>query len=66
VTQSPLPISLLLDTVYDNPFAEANSLWADLIAAAVAEANWYEIAERSLQYVRNLLPSLNKRDTKGS
>jgi hypothetical protein len=58
--------SLRLETKYDNPFAEDDSLWADLIGAALAEVNWYEIAERSLQYVRNLLPSLNKRDTEGS
>ena len=43
-----------------HPLTDHATLWADLMGAALAEVNWYEIAEQLIQELQSTLPSINK------
>jgi hypothetical protein len=58
--------SLQSETEHTNPMKNNASLWADLMGAALAEVNWYEIAEHLIQEVEKCLPSENEHGNDGN
>jgi hypothetical protein len=54
--------SLRNEAKNENPLADYGCFWTDLVTAALAEINWYEIAEHLTQDSQKCLPSTNKRD----